>query len=335
MKSEKKRYIWLDILKIIACFCVIINHAGGYIFEYWGHNKCTVLFYSFFFSICKIGVPIFLMATGYLLIKKDYKYKDACKSIIRILIPLLALSFLTYYIEGANLKKFIFDFLESPIIIPYWYLYMMIGVYLLMPLISKMIKKFEIYDYKYLIIVCLIIPGFIPIIEKILNITISKYFTLGLLSTTISYIIAGIYLGKISLNKRNKNIAIISIIISIIAYIISLYVPFIINKKFSITFDSWNNIITILPSLSLFYLIRYYFEDKNENKIIPKISKLTFGIYLFHYILIYKIYNISITQSVFKFNPYFGVIILEILCFTISGVITYILQKIPIIKSFL
>ena len=102
MKSEKKRYIWLDILKIIACFCVIINHAGGYIFEYSGHNKCTVLFYSFFFSICKIGVPIFLMTTGYLLIKKDYKYKDACKSIIRILIPLLALSFLTYYIEGAN-----------------------------------------------------------------------------------------------------------------------------------------------------------------------------------------------------------------------------------------
>ena len=168
-----------------------------------------------------------------------------------------------------------------------------------------------------------------------MNITISKYFTLGLLSTTISYIVAGVYLGKVSLNKKNKNIAIFSFIISIIVYIMSLYIPFIISGRFSITFDSWNNIIAILTSLSLFYLIRYYFEDKNKSKIIPKISKLTFGIYLFHYILIYKIYNISIMQSVFKFNPYFSVILLEILCFIISGIITYILQKVPIIKRFL
>lgn len=73
-----KRTLWLDILKIIACFLVIVNHAGGYVL---GNNpsKITIIFYCVNFAICKIAVPIFIMVTGSLLLKKESSYNDITK----------------------------------------------------------------------------------------------------------------------------------------------------------------------------------------------------------------------------------------------------------------
>ena len=69
-KKSLKRNYWIDILKIIACFCVIVNHTGLVLLEYTNYKNIPVLVYSIMFSICKIGAPIFIMVTGYLLLRK-------------------------------------------------------------------------------------------------------------------------------------------------------------------------------------------------------------------------------------------------------------------------
>lgn len=88
VKNNKRSY-YLDFLKIIACFLVIVNHAGGHILINSGYTKGATLFYSVCFSICKIAVPIFVMVTGALLLTKEQTYKSIGKRIFRILIPLI------------------------------------------------------------------------------------------------------------------------------------------------------------------------------------------------------------------------------------------------------
>lgn len=61
--SLDKRIYYIDILKIIACFCVIFNHLCFILLQYSVQKNIIVLIYCIMFSICKIGVPIFIMVT--------------------------------------------------------------------------------------------------------------------------------------------------------------------------------------------------------------------------------------------------------------------------------
>lgn len=140
---ESKRYYWFDILKIIAAFLALTNYTFGYLLEYAGYNNVSTFVYSFAITVSKIGVLIFLMVIGYFLLKKKGidTYKSVLKKIIRVTILLLLVSLYEYImkvgISNVDIKGFIFRIIEKPIIIPFWYLYMLIGLYLGVPLYKK------------------------------------------------------------------------------------------------------------------------------------------------------------------------------------------------------
>ena len=111
----------------------------------------------------------------------------------------------------------------------------------------------------------------------------------------------------------------------------------IITFTISYKFDSYN-LILILESVSSFYIFRYLFENKKfselSGKIIKEISLTTFGIYLTHYLIVYRLYHFNLIQNVFTFNPIVGIIVLELGLFLGCGLLTSILRRIPIIKKF-
>lgn len=342
-KNLLKRNYWIDILKIIACFCVIINHTGLVLLEYTNYKSIPVLVYSFMFAICKIGVPIFIMVTGYLLLNKKTNYKQTIRRIMRILIPLLFLSLFSYIktngISNFNILIFCKDFIKSPVITAFWYLYMLIGLYIVIPFVQKMVQKFNENDYKMFILLFLLIPSLIPLLSIYLNLGISSYFTMSFFPVVVAYLVVGVYLSKVKLNKTNLIIAILSFIISIIMFTLSLYIPFLNTSKISYILDSSFYITAALPAMATFYIIRYIFENRKLNKILIKIiteiSLVTFGIYLFHPFILDRIYNLSLIQTIFQLSPYLGILALEIARFTICGIATFILRKIPFVKKFL
>ena len=75
-----------------------------------------------------------------------------------------------------------------------------------------------------------------------------------------------------------------------------MYLPYLNSGKISYILDLWNTLPVISMSISIFYSIRYLFENKvfskKINTIITAISSTTFGIYLIHTALNYKLYNI-------------------------------------------
>lgn len=334
---KKNRILWLDILKIIACFLVVVNHTGSYVLDD-NYNNITVIFYCLNFAICKMAVPIFLMVTGSLLLKKQFEYKYILKKIVRILIPLIAISFVLYYkANGLNALAFAKSFLEEPIVYPYWYLYMLISLYLITPLIQKMLKNFCDKDYIYLFTICLIIPSILSVITSLLNINISSWLFICLFPKTIGIYILGYYLSNCKIDKKIKNIFWILLITLISLFFITMYLPYAKGGEISYIFDGFDTLFAIGEAAALFYIFRYYFANKRIGEkcsnVIGTISECTFGIYLFHYLVIYRIYHISIIQEIFKFNRYIGVVLLEIAAFILCGIVTYILKKIPYVKK--
>jgi len=341
LPDNNKEINYINILRIIACFMVIINHTNGYILEYDSIINST--FYCITFSLCKIGVPLFLMITGCLILDKKYNYKKIIKCILRVLIPALGISLVLYIKNvGINNLDFIYFFksiLSKPYIIPFWYIYALIGVYCSLPFIQKMVKEFKKTDYLIFLLLFLVFPTFINLLNSYIDININYNFQLAFFPIIISTVICGNFISKLDITKKYLIISIITFIFSFSIMFLSMYIPYIDNGEISYILDSWNTFPVILMSISTFYIIRHIYEkiklSYKVNKIISKVSSTTFGIYLFHYILNYRIYKITIVQKLFVFCPIIAIIVLNILVFTFCMIITYLLKKIPILKKYL
>lgn len=340
-KILSKEIIYLDILRIFACFMVIINHTNGFILE--SNTLINTTFYCITFSICKVGVPLFLMITGALVLNKNYNYKKILKCILRVFVPTFCLS-LIFYIKEAGLNNiniiyFLKSILSNPYLHFFWYIYALIGVYLVLPFIQKMIKNFIDKDYVIFICVFLIVPTFIEFLKAYLNFDINYNFQLAFFPIITSIIICGNYISKI---KASKKILIGSIILFTISYIcmfLSMYLPYLNKGGISFVLDSWNSFPVVLMSISLFYIVKYLFENKYYSKriinVITTVASTTFGIYLIHATLNFKIYKSVVIQSIFEFNNIIAIIILDLVVFIACMIPIYILKKIPFIKKFL
>lgn len=88
-----------------------------------------------------------------------------------------------------------------------------------------------------------------------------------------------------------------------IIFLLSVYLPCLNGNGPSYKLDSVYYITIILPALPVFYIVRYFFENKNFNtktaKILTETSLLTFGIYLTHFILNSKLANLGFVKNIF------------------------------------
>ena len=128
--AKKKSIVWIEFLRILACFLVIVNHTNSKIFLNAVPSLGWFVSLTYFF-VSKIAVPLFVMISGYLLLGQEDTYKKNYLRILRIIGAWLggSLFYYLYYIRLGKVGTFeIGDFLtriiREPITASFWYLYM-------------------------------------------------------------------------------------------------------------------------------------------------------------------------------------------------------------------
>ncbi len=142
-----KREIWIDWMRVAACFMVILVHSTEPF--YLGGNGSLILneadafWASFFDSFVRACVPLFIVASSYLQFPLHYSAGEFVRRrAVRILIPFLLWSLVYAFAWGepvSNLKSLLLNFNYSAGHL--WFVYMLIGVYMLMPLLSPWAEK--------------------------------------------------------------------------------------------------------------------------------------------------------------------------------------------------
>lgn len=154
MKTEKERVVFLDYLRVIACFMVVMVHACE--FYYCTETGAVVasedarLWVALIDGAFRQSVPLFVMVSAFLLVPLSTNTASFFKRrFSRVFVPFLVWSLLyavvpvvTGSIEG-NIAKRITMILytvnaDSGHL---WFIYMLIGVYLVMPVISPWLEK--------------------------------------------------------------------------------------------------------------------------------------------------------------------------------------------------
>lgn len=141
------REIWIDWLRVIACFMVFVVHSTEPF--YLGGEGSLILtegdafWSSFFDTFVRSCVPLFIIASSYLQFPIHYSTGEFFKRrALRILVPFAIWTVVYACVWGVpaeNFKNLLLNFNYSSGHL--WFVYMLIGVYLLMPLLSPWAEK--------------------------------------------------------------------------------------------------------------------------------------------------------------------------------------------------
>lgn len=156
MKPE--RVVGLDVMRVIAIFLVLVTHATeSFYISMMGElivTEANIPWVSILVSIAHACVPLFVVISGFLLLPiKESSEQFYKKRLPRIFVPFViwSLLYLTlpFLWEGMNI-----DFAKSQLLrLTYnfswasghlWFIYMFIGVYLFIPILSPWLKEVSV-----------------------------------------------------------------------------------------------------------------------------------------------------------------------------------------------
>lgn len=144
---NKPREVWVDWLRVAACFMVMVVHSTEPF--YLGGDGSQILtrtdafWASFFDSFVRSCVPLFVIASSYLLFPLRYSSGEFLRRrAVRVLVP-FAIWSLAYALfkpnAVQNLKDLVFNFNYAAGHL--WFVYMLIGIYFIMPMLSPWAEK--------------------------------------------------------------------------------------------------------------------------------------------------------------------------------------------------
>ena len=318
--TTSKRILWLDVARVCAVFSIVSNHAVSRIYDNYGNQMEEFLSSSLLSQIFKaiittfswLGVPVFLMITGALILNKKIESKqDLIKFQINNWFPLFTATefwmlcgylFLTLYRQGtissalSNPLKWIIDlvmtlcFTNKIAFGSMWYMDMILLLYLILPIFAVYLNKFKLETIRIPIFILFISGFLVPTINKYLSLFNSDFFVsfklsyANLFSTYFIWIFAGYYIFKGSLkNLKTAWIVLGLTICGISTVACQLY-------GYSQPF----NLVTGYDSVGIYAISFFLFElfsRVSDNavpikNIITYLSKRSFGIYFIHIFVI-------------------------------------------------
>lgn len=331
------RTVWIDWLRVTSIFFVVLIHCTEPF--YLGGEGSLILtesdafWVSLFDSFARACVPLFIIGSSYLQFPLHYSSKEFfVRRMVRILIPFLVWTLIYALVWGEPIENFSnlllnFNYAAGHL----WFVYMLIGIYLLMPILSPWAERVSRKELLFYLAICFF-TSFIPFIREISSDTasyitgpsgipaFSKYPLWGecswnaygvfyYFSGFIGYLLLGLYLKKF-LTHNTKNTLLTGVCSFIIGFSISFGGFLYLVNKTSLNmfphegpislavlwetpwfYDSTGVVLMAIGWLLIFKQISA--QGNWYKKLILPMAKASYGVYLCHMIiLVYVSQNI-------------------------------------------
>lgn len=347
------RYLSYDILRVMALFFVILTHVTAYlIINFKTAPGNEYLISNIIQFIVFAGVPIFVLLSGALLLNEDKKFdtKTFYKNSFLFLV-LLTIGWVVFYglfyavilpmISGqpiliSNFFIYLISFKGSDY--PHlWYMYMVIGLYLLIPVLRLFVKR-ENKNYILILIFGSILVQFIPnyldFLTTNLDVTLLNFVNLFYLYPVMGYLpylLVGWYLTNFKISKRNRSIIYALAILIVVGSFILLQLGY---KMRGPTLNGLS-ISSLLWGSAIFLLVTTIYGDrKTGSNTLITMSKLVFGVYIVHVIFLEIFLRFILPYEQFTLQSPLAYIIIGFLFVTIlSYLVVYAISKVKYLKK--
>lgn len=345
MAAQQKEIVFLTELRALACIAIVFLHtfyaASAFSSEFSERTIALTIR-----NLMMWAVPCFVMITGTLLLDtaRNITYSKLFrKYILRMVVALLFFSVLFELLDtGASGETIristVFIGLRNAILGQswkhMWYLYLMIGLYLMLPFYRKIAASLDRKDACYLMGVYLAFLSVLPMLETLT--TVKTAFYICVYSIYPFYLFLGymIYRNLLSCSR-------LVWITFAIAGTAAIGVLTVISEKFQM--ESLSALLTsyAFPLIAIQASGIYGFISTRKTKtpcwlgwILRQVDQCSFGIYLIHMVFL------KIVMVYLQWNPYAhgGTLIVFVLAIAVTlcsfGCI-WLLKKIPGLKQLL
>lgn len=345
-QGENNRFLYFDLLRIVACFSVIVLHVSAQYWYYLPVNSGKWLVCNIYDALFRFGVPVFVMISGALFLGRDKENSVRhlfLNNILRLVIVYIVWSviYAAWFLrdtENVDLYTFFRITVESKYHL--WFLPMLVQIYVLIPFLKAAVQKGgeKVLRYAVFLFVCLcIVPAtlreftFSPELTRILNL-----IHLDFLGNYVGYFLMGCYLYRYPPQKKYRKWIYLSGVLGATGAVTG---SIVLSRRHGVPesglFDSFS-VFTFLVTCAIFVFFTSMREFRRDTKIakgITNLSKDTFGIYLVHVLIIEFMFARGIDSE--SFINVLSIPALSLLWFMIGAVIAGIFRRIPIVGKYI
>ena len=356
---KRGRIVGLDILRIVATFCVIIIHVAA---EYkWNESVYSNKWFTsiVYEGISRWAVPVFIMISGVLFLNSGRT--DNAKNILRSIKRIIT-AFLFWTVMYV-----MFDYIQNPSMglkdimsglirghFHMWFLFTIVGLYLVAPILKYIVSNEKICKYFLILsLVCaFLIPSFIEGLLCINNIVNNSYMQsfvsaieanwydmhFSIPTDYAVYFVLGTYLYNIKPTKMQQRLIYLLSIISFICVVaLTIWVSRIQGDTYSGVF-SYFNVFVLCESIGIYTFIvektRTMEADSKLANMLGWMSDCCFGVYLMHMILLYSIEK-CLDVNIIILEPAIFIPLLSLVILVVGICVTRLIKCIPILKKYI
>lgn len=345
----KKRMVHYDLLRIIAAFSVVMLHSAAqfwYTLDIYEWEWLTANSYD---AVFRFGVPIFVMISGALFLHPSYQLE--VKRLYRRNVLRFAVIYVIWscvyglrdcYVVGmfrTGWKNVVREMIGGSYHL--WFLPMLIGLYMLLPVLKSWTEHAEKKNIEYFLKLFLVFQVGSETLRALtvtdeLHMILDKV-ELELVCSYVGYFVLGYYLVQYGLSEKLRKGIYFCVIPAVLCNILlGNYLAHRAGKAVGAIYDSFGVFtFVIVVALFLFFtetVSRKSFKEQC-NRVIREVSEDTLGIYILHIGLMEGLQRVGIHNMLLP--NIIGIPLYAVLCFVVCMIVAAVLRRIPIVGRYL
>jgi surface polysaccharide O-acyltransferase-like enzyme len=344
-QSENAHIYWIDLVRVVAVFQVVLVHLSYVIFfkeDVLTGNWRAANFYD---SFSRMGVPLFFMVSGYLLLRKDEPVRQFFrKRFLKVGIPTLfwSIAYLLWSVDAYTNGTMTFPgvvlsmlkaMYEGNVEIHLWFLYILIGIYLVVPILRVYVSAASRRDLIYFAIMWFLATPLLELSGRMLG--FQTALVIPVVTGYVGYFVLGYLLEAVTLDQRGRVLSALGVLIAITVTYFGTNLLSAQAGPIDAYFYSYFSPPTVLATICGYLLLR----DLGSNLVklggfVRTVSATSFGIFLIHIFVIELLRSGSLGFRLYSWMApsIYMIPVTALAVFVLSFVIVYVWRKIPLLK---
>jgi surface polysaccharide O-acyltransferase-like enzyme len=296
-----KPIAYLNVLRVTGITGVLITHVFMTTCGSWAPvlQKGELYFCTVLRNLWHWCVPVLVMISGVLFLNPEREIpvsKLFSRYVLKMVLSLvflavpaeIALQFVDsgYQFSPLQIKTGILNIIQGKTQTHFWFLYLIIGLYLITPLLRMFTKNTAKKEYEYLLVILFIFTSVIATIKKVMFVDFG--FNIPISSVYVLYFLLGFYIHRYNVTLPFK--VPVAVIVCFVLYtaLTSLNKNMVnpLLDNILITSDKDSPVI-VLTAVAVFIAVRTKFAD---FWYFDRLAPLCFVIFLVHPFFIYALY---------------------------------------------